>query len=100
MSKKPSVVIALGGNALIQRGQKGTADDQFNNLKAPMKAVVDLCKEYNVVITHGNGPQVGNIMLQQAATTEVPEMPMAETAPGSSPRLRMAVRRPVCTSSI
>ncbi len=77
MSKKPSVVIALGGNALIQRGQKGTAEDQFNNLKAPMKAVVDLCKEYNVVITHGNGPQVGNILLQQAATSEVPEMPLA-----------------------
>ena len=74
---KPSVVIALGGNALIQRGQKGTAEDQFNNLKAPMKAVVNLCKEYNVVITHGNGPQVGNILLQQAATDEVPEMPLA-----------------------
>lgn len=89
MSKKPSVVIALGGNALIQRGQKGTADDQFNNLKAPMKAVVDLCKEYNVVITHGNGPQVGNIMLQQAATTEVPEMPMSVVG-AIGPRARSA----------
>ncbi len=78
MSKKPTVVIALGGNALIQRGQKGTAEDQFNNLKAPMQAVVNLIKDgYKVVITHGNGPQVGNILLQQAATTEVPEMPLA-----------------------
>ncbi len=75
--EKKTIIIALGGNALIQKKQKGTAEEQLANLTAPMRAVVDLLDEYRVIITHGNGPQVGNILLQQEACTEVPKMPFA-----------------------
>lgn len=76
MSKKPVVVIAFGGNALIQKGQDGTAEQQMENIKIPMQKVVALAPDYRVVISHGNGPQVGNILLQQDSTTEVSPMPV------------------------
>jgi carbamate kinase len=76
MSEKPIVVIAFGGNALIQKGQDGTAEQQMENLKVPMRKVVALAPDYRVVISHGNGPQVGNLLLQQEATAEVAEMPV------------------------
>ena len=76
MSKKPVVVIAFGGNALIQKGQDGTAEQQMENIKIPMRKVVALAPDYRVVISHGNGPQVGNILLQQDSTTEVSPMPV------------------------
>jgi len=55
--KKPILLIALGGNALIQKGQTGTADQQFENLNLPMKQIAELSRKYRVVITHGNGPR-------------------------------------------
>jgi carbamate kinase len=76
MSDKPIVVIAFGGNALIQKGQDGTSEQQMENLKVPMRKVVALAKDYRVVISHGNGPQVGNILLQQDSTDEVAVMPV------------------------
>lgn len=73
-----TIVIALGGNALIKMGQKGTADEQFRNLQVPMKQIAHLSEHYNIIITHGNGPQVGNLLLQQEAcgSNEVAEMPL------------------------
>ena len=51
------IVIALGGNALIKPGDKGTIEEQQKNISASMSGIVDLIKEGNqVVITHGNGP--------------------------------------------
>lgn len=76
MAEKPIVVVAFGGNALIQKGQSGTAEQQFENLQLPMEKVVSLVKDYRMVISHGNGPQVGNILLQQESTDEVPPMPV------------------------
>jgi carbamate kinase len=76
MNDKPIVLIALGGNALIKRGQKGTAEEQFENLNVTMRQIAQLSKKYKVVITHGNGPQVGNLLLQQESCTEVPKMPL------------------------
>ncbi len=76
MSQKPIVVIAFGGNALIQKGQDGTAEQQMENIKIPMRKVVALAPDYRVAISHGNGPQVGNILLQQDSTTEVSPMPV------------------------
>jgi carbamate kinase len=76
MSEKPIVVIAFGGNALIQKGQDGTAEQQMENIKVPMRKVVALAPDYRVVISHGNGPQVGNILLQQDSTDEVASMPV------------------------
>ncbi|MBW2370119.1 MAG: carbamate kinase, partial [Deltaproteobacteria bacterium] len=76
MENKPTILIAFGGNALIRSGQLGTAEEQFENLILPMREVARLSKHYNVIITHGNGPQVGNLLLQQEACAEVPKMPL------------------------
>jgi len=66
----------MGGNALIQKGQKGTAEEQFANLKVPMRQIARLSRNYRIVITHGNGPQAGNLLLQQESCREVPNMPL------------------------
>ncbi|KAA0002472.1 MAG: carbamate kinase [Thermoplasmata archaeon] len=72
------VVIALGGNALIKRGQKGTSEEQFETTMKSVRDIVRMIKEgWDVVITHGNGPQVGSILLQQdVAKGAVPPMPL------------------------
>jgi carbamate kinase len=74
--QKPLLLIALGGNALVQKGQKGTAEEQFANLKGPMRQIARLSRDYRIVITHGNGPQAGNLLLQQESCREVPDMPL------------------------
>jgi len=81
--KKPILLIALGGNALIQKGQPGTADQQFENLSLPMKQIAELTRKYRLVITHGNGPQVGNLLLQQSrrAVTKFPKCRWRLSAP-------------------
>jgi carbamate kinase len=76
MADKPIMLVAFGGNALIQSGQKGTAEEQFENLKLTMGQIAKLSKNYKIVITHGNGPQVGNLLLQQESCDEVPKMPL------------------------
>ena len=76
MAEKPIFLVAFGGNALIQSGQKGTAEEQFENLKLTMPQIAKLSKNYKIVITHGNGPQVGNLLLQQESCDAVPKMPL------------------------
>ncbi|HIP99039.1 TPA: carbamate kinase [Candidatus Bipolaricaulota bacterium] len=76
---KKTVVVALGGNAILRRGQKGTFEEQLENVyhTAQQLAEMVLSGQWRIVITHGNGPQVGNILLQQeAAKHVVPPMPM------------------------
>jgi len=73
---KPILLIALGGNALIQKGQKGTIEDQFENLRIPVRQIAALTRDYRVIITHGNGPQVGNLLIQQEACDAVPKLPL------------------------
>ncbi len=69
-------VIALGGNALLQRGEKGTLKEQIHNAERAMRHVAAMVKSgEKVILTHGNGPQVGAILIQQQ-NTEVPAMPM------------------------
>ena len=58
------VVIALGGNALIQRGQAPEAEIQRQNIQRAAKAIATIAREHQVVVTHGNGPQVGLLALQ------------------------------------
>lgn len=70
------IVIALGGNALLPKGAKGTAEEQMESAKKAVKQLEDTLKKNQVVLTHGNGPQVGNLLLQQHGTKEVPEMPL------------------------
>jgi carbamate kinase len=73
---RETLLVALGGNALIKKGQRGTIEEQFENLKAPVQQIARLSMKYDVVITHGNGPQVGNLLLQQEKCPEVPGMPL------------------------
>jgi len=73
---RPIVLVALGGNALIRKGQRGTARQQLENLRLPIRQIARLAEDYRIIITHGNGPQVGNLLLQQGCSREVPEMPL------------------------
>jgi len=73
---KPTLLIALGGNALIRKGQEGTIQQQFENLKVPIRQIARLSEAYKIIITHGNGPQVGNLLLQQESCSAVPQMPL------------------------
>ncbi|MFO7896418.1 MAG: carbamate kinase [Candidatus Cloacimonadales bacterium] len=69
MEKK--AVLALGGNAIIAAGQKGTIAEQFKNTRDSLGGVVELIERgYRLAITHGNGPQVGNLLIQQLAGIE------------------------------
>lgn len=72
------VVVALGGNAILQPKQAGTAEIQFENVRSTCAQLADLITQgYQLVITHGNGPQVGNILLQnEEAKAKVPPMPL------------------------
>jgi len=74
--KKPVLLVALGGNALIRKGQDGSIQEQFENLRRPIRQIAQLANDYRVVITHGNGPQVGSLLLQQEACQEVPRLPL------------------------
>jgi carbamate kinase len=74
--KKQILLVALGGNALIRKGQTGTIDEQFTNLAVPMAQLAKLSRRFKLIITHGNGPQVGNLLLQQESCREVPRLPL------------------------
>ncbi|MDE5606074.1 MAG: carbamate kinase [Bacteroidales bacterium] len=69
---KKLAVVAFGGNALLKSGQKGTFEEQVRNVSETCKALLPLLQQgYNLVIGHGNGPQVGNVMLQHEAGKQV-----------------------------
>ena len=72
------IVIALGGNAILQADEKGTYEEQNNNVKLAATEIVKIIKEgYNIALTHGNGPQVGNLYIQNSLAGEaVPPMPL------------------------
>ncbi|SEG84242.1 carbamate kinase [Nonomuraea solani] len=61
------VIVALGGNAVLKRGQSPDADGQMANVRTAVKTLARLAGEHELVITHGNGPQVGMLALQSAA---------------------------------
>lgn len=73
---KPILLVALGGNALIRKGQQGTIPEQLENLRVPLRQIARLAEAYRIIITHGNGPQVGNLLLQQECCSEVPRLPL------------------------
>lgn len=73
---KPILLVALGGNALIRKGEEGSIQEQFANLKVPICQIARLSKDYRIIITHGNGPQVGNLLLQQECCTDAPRLPL------------------------
>jgi carbamate kinase len=72
-----TAVIALGGNALVRENERGTAAEQLANLRRALPELAPLLEEPRVVVTHGNGPQVGNELLrQERAADEAPPLPL------------------------
>jgi carbamate kinase len=72
-----TTVVALGGNALIRAGDKGTAAEQATRIRETVGALAPLLRSGDVVITHGNGPQVGSELLrQERSADEVPPLPL------------------------
>ena len=71
-------VIALGGNSILRAKEQGTSEEQYINLNQTSEQLLDLLKGDNrIVVTHGNGPQVGNLLLaSEAAKDVVPVMPL------------------------
>jgi carbamate kinase len=70
------VVVALGGNALLQRGQPADAQTQRRNIAIAVEALAELAAEHEVIVTHGNGPQVGLLALQGEAYPHVAPYPL------------------------
>ena len=70
------LVIALGGNALLRRGQPLTADNQLENIRRAAAQLARVASNHELVLTHGNGPQVGLLALQSAAYTAVESYPL------------------------
>ena len=92
-------VVAFGGNALLRSGQKGTYQEQIENVEQTCEALYNLLKRnYNIVIGHGNGPQVGNVMLQheEGKRAGIEAMPMdfcvAETQGSIAYLIEMGLR--------
>ncbi|MBW2003528.1 MAG: carbamate kinase [Deltaproteobacteria bacterium] len=75
-NKKETLLVALGGNALIRKGQVGTIEEQFQNLKVPIEQIARLSEKYRIIITHGNGPQVGNLLVQQECCDAAQKLPL------------------------
>ncbi|HOB17168.1 MAG TPA: carbamate kinase [Candidatus Methanoculleus thermohydrogenotrophicum] len=77
MTKK-AVVVALGGNAILRHQEMGTAEEQFANVRRTSMNIVKIIREgYAVAVTHGNGPQVGDILLRnEMAKDTLPPMPL------------------------
>ena len=70
------VVLALGGNALLKRGEPLTVEAQRANVRVAARAVAEVTREHEVILTHGNGPQIGLLALQAAAYSDQEAFPL------------------------
>jgi len=64
-------VVAVGGNAVNRPGESPTAENMFKNVRETAKHLLNIAEEYDLIITHGNGPQVGNLLVQQDIAKDV-----------------------------
>jgi carbamate kinase len=78
MTNRKTIVVALGGNAIIEEGTEGTIGQQFANTRKSLSAIVGMIREgHKVVLTHGNGPQAGvHLIRNEAASSQVPPSPL------------------------
>ncbi len=76
VSRPTRVLVALGGNALLHRGETASAGNQRRNIEAATLALAGLAEDHDLVITHGNGPQVGLLALQNQSYEEVTPYPL------------------------
>lgn len=83
--KDKKAVVALGGNAIIKSGQTGTISEQFENTRRSLAGIVELIRDgYRLLITHGNGPQVGNYLVRvESACDLVPDVPLGVCVAGT-----------------
>lgn len=70
------IVLALGGNALLQRGERADAPNQRRNIELAAGALAEVAAQHEVIVTHGNGPQVGLLALQSESYPDVPPYPL------------------------
>jgi len=70
------VVVALGGNALLRRGQPMTVDNQRENVRVACDRLAPIAAHHELVVSHGNGPQIGLLALEEAAYEEAPDSPL------------------------
>ncbi|MBI4321350.1 MAG: carbamate kinase [Chloroflexi bacterium] len=77
-SSQKTIVVALGGNAILQPHHRGTFEEQYENVRKTCEELVEFVEEgHRIVITHGNGPQVGNIVIMHQCTAgAIPAMPL------------------------
>lgn len=92
------IVVAVGGNSLIRSDERGTMEEQLANVETTARAVGELVAAgHRVLVTHGNGPQVGNLLLMSERTTELPDLPLdywgANTQGGIGYQLQSALHR-------
>ena len=74
---RPIALVAMGGHAFMQKGESGTIEEHETNAARICEALLLLIdRGYNLVVTHGNGPQVGNLLLQQESCRKVPQLPL------------------------
>jgi carbamate kinase len=78
------IVVALGGNALLKRGEPLTVEAQRANVRLAAEALAPVALQHELVITHGNGPQVGLLALQGAPTR--PTKPIPSTSSARKPK--------------
>ncbi|MBT0717589.1 carbamate kinase [Rosenbergiella epipactidis] len=103
MSTKPTLVVALGGNALLKRGQPLEADLQQKNIELAAQQLAVLSQDWRIVLVHGNGPQVGLLALQNEAYQDTKPYPLdilvAETQGMIGYLLQQALRNYLPNSS-
>lgn len=76
--RSPRIVVALGGNAITRHGEEGTVEQDYANLRTSLDQIVKLLdRGYEVILTHGNGPQIGNQMIRvELARGQAPDLPL------------------------
>jgi len=76
--KKRRIVVALGGNAIVKKGQRGTISEQFDNTIESLEHIIPLIKKgHRIIITHGNGPTIGHMMIRvEAGLKHAPYIPL------------------------
>ena len=70
------VVVALGGNALLRRGEPMSVDNQRANVRVACDRLAPIAERHELIISHGNGPQIGLLALEEAAYTDTPDAPL------------------------
>ncbi|HHX95629.1 MAG TPA: carbamate kinase [Clostridia bacterium] len=94
----PVAIIAIGGNGILREGQRGTVEEQLANIEIVCASIIELIEEgFRVVLTHGNGPQVGNILLRSENSASIlPVEPLDVCGAQSQGMLGYLIQKTLC----